>query len=214
MLMHKILLLSVVLFSFVCCGVLFADAGISVPYYTQGKDAPWADEKLGSGSTVTIRTHGCALTAVSMVISHFEGESLNPSRMNHWLKGNNGFEDDPDRNTRLGKVVMNWPAITRYGNGYVYTRFNWRAVPADLVLVRYYLDRSIPVIGEVLYRGAPHYVVLTGYDENGFIMHDPEFPEEHRFGKVYNISDRYGSGPGRNLYGIRVLYPVKLQNIH
>ncbi len=193
---------------------LFSDAGpVPVPYYTQGKDAPWAEEKLGFGSSATIRTHGCALTAVSMVYSHFENDTLNPSRMNRWLKANSGFEDDPDRNTSLGKVVMNWPALTRYGKGYVYTRFNWRAVPADLILVRYYLDRSIPVIGEVLYRGAPHYVVLTGYDDDGFLMLDPEFPGEHRFNEVYNISDKYGSGPGRNLNGIRVLYPVRLQNI-
>lgn len=65
-----------------------------------------------------------------------------------------------------------------------------------------------PVISEVLYRGAPHYVVLTGYDQNGFLMNDPEFPDEHRFDNVYNISDKWGSGPSRNIYGIRVLYPA------
>lgn len=182
---------------------------IDVPYYLQGKEAPWAEEPLGLRSSVTIGTHGCALTAISMVFSHFTEEELNPSVMNRWLKRNNGFFDDPDRRNYSGQVVLNWPALSDYGDGWVYTRFDWRAKPADLLLIRYYLDQEIPVIAEVLYNGAPHYVVLTGYDEEGFSMLDPELPDETRLNAVYNISDKWGSGPSRNIYGIRVLYPAE-----
>ncbi len=183
------------------------DIYIDVPYYTQGKDAPWAEETLGLRSSVTIRTHGCALTAISMVYSYFTEEEITPPVMNLWLKRNDGFEDDPDLNDYSGQVIINWPVLATYGSGWVYTRFDWRAKPADILLITYYLEHGIPVIAEVLYRGAPHYVVLTGYDENGFTMHDPELPEEHNLDKIYNISDEWGSGASRNIYGIRVLYP-------
>lgn len=183
------------------------EPAIDVPYYTQGRDAPWADETLGLRSSVTIRTHGCALTCISMVYSFFTDDDINPSVMNRWLKGNNGFRDDKDISDYSGQVVLNWPALTHYGDGWVYTRFDWRALPADLLLVKYYLGRGIPVIAEVLYNGAPHYVVLTGYGEEGFTMLDPEHPGAKIFYDFYNIRDEHGSGPGRNIYGIRVLYP-------
>jgi Peptidase_C39 like family len=183
------------------------DLSIGVPYYSQGKDAPWAEETLGLRSSVTIRTHGCALTAISMVFSHFTGEEITPPVMNRWLKRNDGFEDDPDLADFSGQVIINWPALTAYGSGWVYTRFDWRAKPADILLIEYYLEHGIPVIAEVLYKGAPHYVVLTGYDENGFTMHDPQLPEEHHLDSVYTISDKWGSGASRNILGVRVLYP-------
>jgi hypothetical protein len=181
---------------------------LDVPFYAQGKDTPWADDKLGNKSELTIRSHGCALTCIAMVVSHFGENPRTPADMNGWLKRNRGYEDGWEGNSYLGEVVLNWPALAGYGAGYVYTRFDWQAQPADLILIRYYLDHGIPLIGEVKYRGAPHYVVLTGYGDGDFLMNDPEFPDEHRLSSVYHISDEWGSGPGRNLYGIRVIYPA------
>jgi uncharacterized protein YvpB len=189
---------------------LFAQAvNLKVPYYEQGNESSWADEILGNKSTVTIRTYGCTLTCISMVASHFSNNEYTPSDMNHWLKRNNGFQDGWEGDLYLGEVNLNWPALSNFQQGYVYSRHDWKAQPADLVLIRYYLDHEIPVIAEVLYRGAPHYIVLTGYDQDGFQMNDPEFPEKHKLNDVYNISDKWGSGPSRNIYGIRVLYPAQ-----
>lgn len=184
---------------------------LDVPYYEQGNDSPWADVILGNKSKVTIRQYGCTLTCVSMITSYFEDEKLNPDLMNTWLKRNNGFVDGYDdfNGSYLGEVNMNWPALAGFRRGYVYSRHNWAVNPADTVLIRYYLENDIPVIAEVLLRGAPHYVVLKGYDEQGFLMNDPELPGENRFDKLYNISDKWGSGPARNIYGIRVLYPPR-----
>jgi len=199
--------LKIIFFSFFLFLVEAVD--LKVPYYEQGNDAPWADIVLGNRSKVTIRQFGCTLTCVSMVISHFEKERLTPEDMNNWLKSNGGFDDgyDDGDGSYLGEVNLNWPALSGFRKGYVYTRHNWSANPADVVLIRYYLDNNIPLIAEVLLRGAPHYVVLTGYDSEGFIMNDPEYPGETRFDDIYNIDDRWGSGPSRNIYGIRVLYP-------
>ncbi len=183
---------------------------MKVPYYVQGKDASWADEKLGNNSEFTIRTHGCALTSIAMIASYHTKKNYNPSKMNDWLKAHNGFDDAWEGGKYVGEVQLRWPAMTAFDDGWVYTRFDWSALPADLVLIEYYLDKGIPVIAEVLYKGAPHYVVLTGYGERGFIMNDPEFPDEHLFNNLYNISDKWGSGPARNIYGIRILYPGDL----
>lgn len=187
--------------------LLSQSAHLEVPYYKQGKDTIWAEEVLGNKSTLTIRTHGCALTCISMITSHFSESPFTPSDLNLWLQKNDGFRDGWEGKTYLGEVNIYWPAMTDFDKGYVYTRHDWKAQPADLVLIRYYLDKRKPVIAEVLYQGAPHYIVLTGYDEDGFLMNDPEFPEEHRLKDVYNISDQWGSGATRNIYGIRVLYP-------
>lgn len=199
------------LFIFLLLVPLFLQAqsvNLNVPYYVQGKESPWADEKLGNKSSLTIRSHGCTLTCISMITSHFTDETLTPSHMNRWLKRNNGFRDGWDGETYLGEVNLNWPALADFREGYVYTRFDWKVQPADLHLIRYYLEKRVPVVAEVLYRGAPHYIVLTGFDEKGFLMNDPEFPDEKRLNDVYNIADRWGSGPSRNIYGIRVLYPA------
>ena len=201
-------LAATLLFILLCPAAMAQETRLDVPYYVQGKDSPWADEKLGNKSQVTIRTYGCALTCISMVTSHFSEDKLTPSDMNKWLKRNNGFTDGWSGDTYLGEVNLNWPALAGFTEGWVYTRFDWKVQPADLTLIRYYLDNSIPVIAEVLYKDAPHWVVLTGYNENDFLMNDPEFPDEHEFSKAYDISDKWGSGPSRNIYGIRVLYPA------
>lgn len=197
-----------VFFLLIPANIQSQSVSLDVPFYKQGKNAPWANDLLGNKSSLTIGTHGCALTCISMTSSFFSDNTLTPSDMNNWLKRNDGFQDGWEGNTYLGEVNLNWPAMTSFEEGYVYTRFDWKVQPADLVLIRYYLEKRIPVITEVLYRGAPHYVVLTGYDKDGFLMNDPEFPDEHRFDNVYNISDKWGSGPSRNIYGIRVLYPA------
>lgn len=204
----KYFLQLIFLFS-VLSGIFSQSVKLDVPSYEQGKDSPWADVVLGNKSKVTIRQFGCTLTCVSMVVSLFEKKELTPDEMNSWLKKHNGFIDGYDDNdgSYLGEVNLNWPVLAGYGKGYVYTRHDWAAMPADLVLIRYYLDHGIPVIAEVMLRGAPHYIVLTGYEGKSFFMNDPEFPGEQDFDSVYNLSDKWGSGPSRNIYGIRVLYP-------
>ena len=208
--MKKILITALILINIL---ILFTSTGqpetvqIDVPYYAQGKDTPWADEVLGNNSTVTIRSHGCALTAISMIYSYHLEKELTPSKMNVWLKKHDGFEDAWENGNHLGQIAMNWPVLSGYEDGWVYTRVDWKVQPADLLLIKYYLDNKIPVIAEVTYKSAPHYVVLKGYDELGFFMNDPEFPDEHNFEKIYDISDKWGSGPSRNINGIRVLYP-------
>lgn len=182
------------------------DIILDVPYFVQGKGAPWAEEKLGNRSNLTIGEYGCALTCIAMVVSFFSEEEWDPSRMNRWLKNHDGFEGEWDQGRYWGQVMLNWPALGKMDGRFVYTRFNWSATPADTVLIRYYLDHGVPVIAEVTHRGAPHYVVLIGYEGEDFIMHDPEFPGETSFNGRYHISDEWGSGPGRNINGLRVIY--------
>lgn len=176
-----------------------------VPYYQQGGEAPWADDKLGNKSELTIRTHGCALTAISMVLSYQLWE-IEPGVMNRWLAANGGFVDAWNGNDYLGEVSLFWPALYKFNDSIRYHREDWHSSEADLDIIKDFLDQGIPVIAEVLYRGAPHYVVLCGYNGDNFIMNDPEQPEWKWFDSHYNINDQYGSGARRNIYGIRVFY--------
>ena len=113
-----------------------------------------------------------------MVTSHFSEKKLTPSDMNKWLKKNKGYEKGWEGDQYLGEVSLNWPALAEFEGGWVYSRFDRKALPADLLLIEYYLSGGVPVIAEVLYNNA------------------------------YNISDVWGSGPSRNIYGIRVLFPA------
>ena len=182
---------------------------IDVPYYAQGNNAPWADETLGIGSTVTIRTHGCALTTIAMVFSHFTGEKITPSAMNRWLKLNEGFEDDPDTSNYSGQVVLNWPSLADFGDGWVYTRFDWRAKPADILLDRVLpgtrnprhrrgtVPWRTPLCGaHRLRRERLHHASILSYLMNTTFDQGLQYPRPSGV-----------PAPSRNIYGIRVLYP-------
>jgi hypothetical protein len=163
------MLLSILYSCFFLISLTGQTVKLDVPFYQQGKDAPWADEILGNKSTITIRTHGCALTCISMITSYFEKADFTPSYMNRWLKQNNGFEDEWEGNDYWGEVMLNWPALGLFEEGYTYTRHEWKVQPADTVLIRYYLDRGIPLIAEVNYKNLPHYVVITVMREGIFL---------------------------------------------
>ncbi|MDC7127279.1 MAG: C39 family peptidase [Spirochaetales bacterium] len=208
--MNKTTLSLIFLFGIFFQGNLLAqDVALKVPLYDQGKDSEWADEKLGSKSDLTIKSHGCALTCISMVLSYFYNEKITPPKTNKWLKKHDGFDDGWSNGKYLGKVNIKWPSLSQYQKGMVYSRFDWNANPADTFLIRYYLEKKIPIIAEVIRNGASHYIVITGWnDKQGFMMNDPAMPEETVFNNYYNVKDKWGEGPGRNIYGIRVIYPT------
>ena len=180
---------------------------LDVKWFGQTKDERWGDQNLGTSKTLTIHTHGCALTAAAMVLDYY-GSNTNPSRLNKWLIKNNGFDDgwDDDSGEYLGKVRILWDSVV---NGMKeissYTRVDFKDRPADTDLIRSYLDRDIPVIAEVLRpKGIPHFVVIYGYRDEEFLIRDPLDKKTRLMSEMYNISDEYGRGPERNIFGIRI----------
>lgn len=74
---------------------------INIPSFCQW-DARWADKPLGT-SGVTMRTHGCMVTAISMALNTY-GYKLDPGQLCDLLNADKGFNSE-------GLVI--WQAIER-----------------------------------------------------------------------------------------------------
>lgn len=193
---------------------LSAQGGVSgeieVPWFGQLDDA-WGDEGLGDSRSISIADNGCALTSTAMVLN-FYGVKTDPRKLNKWLLENNGYDRgwDDDSGEYLGKVRMIWDAVTSgHKEVSLFRRYDFTALPADLYLIRGYLDGGIPVIAEVLRPGGiPHFVVLTGYSGDDFLIRDPLDSTVRYLSEAYKISDSHGSGASRNIFGIRIFTPA------
>ena len=200
-------LVLLIFFSAVLCSEGKQEKILDVKWFGQTKEERWGSRNLGTSKTLTIHTHGCALTATAMVLDYY-GYRTNPSRLNKWLVEHNGFDDgwDDDSGEYLGKVRILWDSVVS-GMEEIssYSRIDFRDRPADTDLIRSYLDRDIPVIAEVLRpKGIPHFVVIYGYNDEDFLIRDPLDKQTRFLNEMYNISDEYGGGPERNIFGIRI----------
>lgn len=174
-------------------------------------DKAWGEESLGDSKTLDIAHHGCALTSTAMVLKYYDIET-DPEKLNKWLLKNSGYDKgwDDQSGEYLGKVRMIWDKVASgHSEIKLFRRYDFTALPADLYLIRGYLDGGIPVIAEVLRPGAiPHFVVLTGYKGDDFLMKDPLDENALYLSDTYKISDSHGSGAARNIFGIRIFTPV------
>ena len=174
------------------------------------KTEQWGEDFLGTSKTLTIHTHGCALTAAAMVLDYYNVRT-NPGRLNKWLVKNNGFDKgwDDDTGEYLGRVRILWQKpVEEWDQIGSYRNVDFRNSPADPELIRSFLDRDIPVIAEVLRPGGiPHFVVIYGYRDKEFLIRDPLNKNTRYLSEQYNLSDKFGSGPSRNIYGLRIYEP-------
>ncbi len=65
------------------------------PVFFSQKNSTWAENQLGHGR-LTLGSHGCLVTCISMMYNNLIGISNppNPAEMNSWLEANNGFDID------------------------------------------------------------------------------------------------------------------------
>lgn len=182
---------------------------IDLPWFGQLEE--WGDEALGDSKSLDIARHGCALTATAMVLKYY-GVKTDPRKLNKWLLKNNGYDKgwDDESGEYLGRVRMIWDKVASgHSEIALFRRYDFTALPADLYLIRGYLDGGIPVIAEVLRPGAiPHFVVLTDYEGDDFLIRDPLDEDIRYLSEGYKISDSHGSGAARNIFGIRIFTPV------
>ncbi len=183
---------------------------IDVPWY--GQKERWGDEYLGDSRTITLRTHGCALCCTAMVFRSY-GIKTDPEKLNRSLLKQDAFEKgwDDDTGEYLGRVRLIWDkAASTAEEVEAFKRYNFSDAPADLDLIRTFLDKGVPVIAEVLRPGGiPHFVVIRGYRGDDFLIRDPLDKEKEVLSDGYSISDKYGSGAARNIFGIRVFIPAQ-----
>ncbi|MDC7239373.1 MAG: C39 family peptidase, partial [Spirochaetales bacterium] len=181
---------------------------IAVPWFSQLE--PWGDKPLGDSDILDIARNGCALTACAMVLKYY-GVDTDPVKLNEWLLKHGGFDKgyDDKSGEYLGLVRVIWDVIAD-GHRSIdfFRRYDFPHLPADLYLIRGYLDAGIPVIVEVLRPGnIQHFVVLTGYEGDDFLIRDPLNENTRLLSEGYNISDQWGSGAARNIFSVRIFVP-------
>ena len=153
------------------------------------QDAAWAGAPLGTSTTESIGSAGCAITSVTMMLRYY-GMDTDPGAFNAWLTANGGYAYDDQ---------LIWDAVTRYSGGRV--AFSGWLGP-DLGAIQAELDAGRPVVAEVLLGGNQHFVLLTGYTtEGGIEINDPWFADSARF------ADRYGD-PAAGIVSIRTFMPA------
>lgn len=163
-----------------------ADTSLGVPLLGQ-QDPAWSGSQLGTSPTETVGSSGCAITSVAMMLNYY-GISTDPGLLNVWLTNNGGYAFDD-------KIL--WATINAYSGGRV--AFSGWLGP-DLDLITSEIDAGRPVIAEVSLNGNQHFVIMTGYDANGFIINDPWFDDT-----VY-FAARYGD-PATGIVSIRTYTP-------
>jgi hypothetical protein len=167
--------------------VAAADASMTISGMSQ-QDGAWDAAQLGTSPTETIGSAGCAITAVTMMLRNY-GIATDPATLNAWLTANGGYAYDDQ---------LIWDAVTNYTSGRV--AFSGWLGP-DLGLIRHELDAYRPVVAEVQLGGNQHFVLLTGYTADGFVINDPWFGDSVRF------NDRYGD-PSTGILSIRTFMPA------
>jgi peptidase C39-like protein len=187
--LHAVALAGAIALATVATGQVPASADSSMSIAVMGQqDGAWAGAPLGSSATDTIGSAGCAITAVTMMLRYY-GMNTDPGAFNAWLTGNGGYAFDDQ---------LIWDAVTSYTAGRV--AFSGWLGP-DLGLIDGELDAGRPVVAEVRLGGNQHFILLTGYaQEGGIVINDPWFADSA------NFSDRYGD-PSTGIVSIRTFMP-------
>jgi hypothetical protein len=163
-----------------------ADSSMSVAVMGQ-QDPAWAGAPLGSSPSDTIGSAGCAITAVTMMLRYY-GTNTDPGAFNAWLTANGGYAYDDQ---------LIWDAVTTYTGGRV--AFSGWLGP-DMGVIQGELDAGRPVVAEVRLGANQHFVLITGYtQEGGVVINDPWFADS------VALSDRYAN-PG--IVSIRTFMPA------
>jgi hypothetical protein len=132
---------------------------IDAPLYKQ-HDAAWGDERIG-GSGQKIRSAGCTLCSMAMLLSHY-GVEVHPGELNSFLKNSGGY-------TSTGLLV--WDKCVEFAAGRI--RLQYEGPPRQEIIERN-LARGNPVIVKVLMHGrVQHWVLVVGTDGADYLINDP-----------------------------------------
>ena len=139
---------------------------INVPHFSQ-RDKLWSEDKLGTCDKHTIKTAGCAITSVAMILSYNKLENINPKTLNDVLikENNQGYFNGCD---------VKWYVPIQLSDNlklkWVYfNEFNLDRVHKEL-------NKGNPVIigfNKVPFTNLQHWVVIIGYKNGQYIINDP-----------------------------------------
>lgn len=162
---------------------------LSVKLFSQA-DSRWANVKLGTSTVATLKTDGCLLTDVCMVLNYF-GKETDPSKLNIDLKKVNGFYNGA---LLIYKAVSDiYPDIQIDWDNFI----DCGAIPAPLDKIDAILASRRPVIVKVDYdyktaKVDQHWVTIIGKAEDGaYIIADPIDGSEQFFHARYGDPQRF-----------------------
>lgn len=136
-----------------------------IAFFSQ-QSSQWGSNKLGTCRYDTIKSAGCAITAISMAGSS-RATGLNPATMNTYLTNNGGYSSG---------CLVNWSKAADFDGtaGFKYvgsgTVKSASSLKSNIDAGNYLVTRSS--------RFTNHYVVIVGYDNQGtaigdFFYYDP-----------------------------------------
>lgn len=123
-------------------------------------DSQWGANQLGTCSSDTICTAGCAMSSVAMMLTT-KGASNNPGQLNSWLKSNGGYSSG---------CLINWSSVNKFG----VVTFIAKEPTATESEICNGLSAGHGLVANVHNGG--HWVLLTGCAGNGvFYVNDPYY---------------------------------------
>lgn len=132
-----------------------------VPLFLQW-DSRWGYYKFKNG---VVSLDGCAATCFSMVAVYLtEDKSLTPDKISDYICDNGYFIDGTGTSWNF------------FDNGIEHYGLKSRNVSISYSAIKTALDKGNPIIASVRkgdFTKKGHYIVISGYDDEGFIINDP-----------------------------------------
>merc|ERR1711870_23731 len=162
---------------FICALLALAALVSACPKWTLYKqcDSSWGNKKLGTSSSQTICSAGCAMSSVAMALASYDekinGDLVNPGNLNSWLNSNGGYEDSD---------LIVWSSVDKLGK----VTFKEEVGSLSTSDLGKYVSDCYPVIANV--RSGTHWVLITGATSSSqtWEVNDPGFSST-----TYSYSD-------------------------
>jgi len=151
----------------------------------------WYADQLGTCRNTTIRTAGCAITAISMALARRNIPNQNPSTLNAWLRNNNGYDNG---------CLVKWARAADFdgSGGFAYIG-NSSVSVANLKST---IDNNRFAIARSSRGGSSHYVIVFGYRNSGSVLSDFYYadPADNQFVRRYVGDNWVRSGNSVKVY--------------
>lgn len=164
---------------------------LNVPFYAQNDNEPWFDGAHGSVQ--------CELTSTAMLLAYLKPGVVDLSRKNGFVEVESYLKSKYRKYTQSRG---NHDATTQCLKNEFGVDSVWRYDLSTKDLVAQ-IDKGLPVTIGVEYKTAGHIIIVIGYDNKGFFVHDP-------YGSRNGAQDSYLVDPGHLDYGKEDHYSFSL----
>lgn len=141
------------------------------------RDTRWASQRLGTVNGITIGSHGCVITCMSM-ISIYYGHQITPNQLDDILTNRNLYYD--------GDLFVNGSITKIFANIKFDKVVFCETSPAPIGDIKSYLEAGKPVVVALINQGIRHYVLAVGVEGDRIFVNDPWM------GDSVAINDRWG----------------------